>query len=211
VSSRARLHGVKQRRRKRLADNGHGGSHSGDEEAGLEDNTSGTGSRLRLDGASGCANDDLGGGLNRWRRGDLSGGGLNNGSLGGRRLDRSLDRRRVDDTGSRGGGGVDRRRNNNRRRRGDLRSGRGLLVLAVGNVGAALGDGHVAGGGRGEGGGERLLSGRVRSDESSGRKGKDGGEAHLEVWVLVCGMRWNAEDCLKSLVFVATGNVVSEV
>jgi hypothetical protein len=29
--------------------------------------------------------------------------------------------------------------------------------------------------------------------------------------VLVCGMRWNAEGCLKSLVFVATGNVVSEV
>lgn len=155
-----------------LVDDSHGGSDSGNEEAGLENNSSSTSGRLALNRASGGTDDHLGRSLLWGRRGELDGGGLDRDRSLGRR---GVNRRRVDNAGS-GAGGVDGRRNNDRGRRGNLGSGLGSLVGAVGNLGAALGDGHVVGGGGGEGGGELLLGG----DESSGRNGENGGETHLE-------------------------------
>lgn len=158
-----------------LVGDSHGSSDGSDEEAGLEDKTGGTSSRLALNGTSGGSNDDLGRGLNRRGRGKLNSSGLNRDrSLGSR----SLDGRRVDDAGCRSGSGVHWGRKNDRRRRGDHVCCRGSPVGAVRDIGGALGDGHIVGGGGGEGGGEKGL---VGSNKGSGREGEDGGEAHLDL------------------------------
>lgn len=162
-----------------LIDDSHGSSNGRDEEARLESNAGGTGSRHALDGTCGGSDDDLGGSL-RGRRGQsLESSGLNGRKrgLGGRGVDRG----RVHDSG---GGGVHNRRHGSWR--GDdwlwLRGGLlRLLVGAVGNISAALGDGD-----RGCGGGSQSRGGlvggrRVGGDEGRSREGEDSGEAHLDV------------------------------